>query len=84
MQDNFPCHVPNVSRSFTTMKELRFCNGSPRVQTQIDNLWKIIRGKVIAEKEMSTTTELWNKLKEEWSNIIPELCYKFVTSCGEQ
>ena len=75
--------LPNVSRSFSTKKELRFEMARPesRLNSNRESMEDHRRGH--GEKNIYSYW-IMRKLKEEWNDITPELCHKSVTSCGRR
>ena len=85
MQDNAPCHTAKWVKQFLETENtetMKWPAQSPDVNP-IENLWKILGGKVMAKKPI-TVTELWKRLQEEWTKITPEQCERLVMSCGHR
>ena len=83
IQDNALSHIAKCVEEFLDEEGIEIFEwpGQSPDLNPIDNLWRIIRDKVMAKKKTSATTELWNKLKNKWNNITPELCCKLMTMC---
>ena len=83
--DNVPCHKAKSVLNFLKEKKVQLLDWpaqSPDLNP-IENLWKILRQRVMA-KNPTNTEELWLKLQEEWSKIDTNLCKKLIESCSHQ
>ena len=81
-QDNMPCHKAKSVLNFLKEKKVQLLDWPAQSidLNPIENLWKILRQRVVA-KNPTNTEELWLKLQEEWSKIDANLCKKLIESC---
>lgn len=73
MQDNAPCQTAKRIKQLLKAENIEIMKWpaqSPDLNS-IENLWKILGNRVMAEKA-TTVTELWKRLQEEWNKMTPE------------
>ena len=80
MQDNAPCHKAKTVLSFLKEERIAVVKWPPQSpdMNRIENVWKIIGGKV--QNRNQDIDDLWAFLKEEWESIINTFCMKLIGS----
>ena len=85
MPDSAPCHTVEHIKTILNKKMVQVMKwpAQSRDLNPIENLWHII-GENASKEQLSTVTEFWNKIEQEWKKITPELCIELVRSCGRR
>ena len=85
MQDNAPCHKAKSVMSYLQQQEFEIMDWpaqSPDLNP-IENLWKTLGEKVMAQNP-ANTDDLWVKLQNEWTKISVGECRKLIQSCSSR